>query len=301
MICGDPEVTHQACAWNPTSSNLAAYECVCADGYIWWGDTEECIEDLCAEAECPEHSECDPLTGDCICDDNYVMEGEVCVFSCNDDEYEDNDTSDAATSLALDSVVGDNGELGVEFHGVSAYGEEQDRDWYSFDLEEGEVITINVLFLDDLGDIDIRLWDYAAPNSGSYDYERSSASSSDNEAITGYVVPATGTYYLQIYPYGSDVCNPYDVQILKHINPCDAEVPVCGDPDETHMVCEWNYSTSDPMAYECFCEETYIWDEELSECVNDLCYEVECFDNAACDQGTGQCVCDSITKTGRWM
>lgn len=82
-------------------------------------------------------------------------------------------------------------------------------DWYKFPIEQGQTIDIDVLFRDNDGDVDLRLF-----REGNYDSTVASAgSTSDNEHIT-YTASSTSFYYLRVFVFGwnESAQVPYQLQ-----------------------------------------------------------------------------------------
>jgi subtilisin family serine protease len=64
---------HQFC-------NQETGDCECHNEYIK-SDTDVCVKNLCLEHDtCVENSECEPITGLCICDDGYVKDKGNCII-----------------------------------------------------------------------------------------------------------------------------------------------------------------------------------------------------------------------------
>ena len=203
------------CEWQYSAETPDAYECVCMDGYLWDDIEEACYVDLCYEVQCPDNATCNPDNGDCECNAGYEMQDGECVFACQDDQYEDND--DLASAYLIEDLTQPLPEaLGVDrngayLQGVSVRDTEgtKDYDWFAFDLEENQMISIYVAFTHADGDIDITLYD------ASESYLRGSSSSSDDEYIDSYTAPSAGRYYLRMNPYTSGMCNPYDLVVMQ--------------------------------------------------------------------------------------
>ena len=113
--------------------------------------------------------------------------------ACVDDGQEDNDSCQAAKALAAGSYN--------NLHICSG-----DADWFSFQLNPGDVLTVSVLFGHSQGDLDMRLLD----NDCGTELARSS-SSSDNEQLI-FNAPAAGTYSVNIWGHGGAE-NSYDLRV----------------------------------------------------------------------------------------
>ena len=72
------------------------------------------------------------------------------------------------------------------------------------------MISIYAFFTHAEVDIDIALY----TETGTYSV-RSSASSTDDEAIEGYQAPEAGRYYLKLTPFGEFKCNDYELAIVE--------------------------------------------------------------------------------------
>jgi len=115
-----------------------------------------------------------------------------------DDGFEENDDEASAAVITAGNHTG----LNVcEF----------DADWYSIDLAEGDEITIEVLFIDEAGDIDIEFIDPAG------DEVDSGSSMDDNEVLDPFTVPVggAGVHLLLVELYSDDdtVGTTYDMNI----------------------------------------------------------------------------------------
>ena len=95
-----------------------------------------------------------------------------------DDEFEDNDSSAAATSLSA----------GLQIAAVAC---PDDQDWFEISAQAGEVISANLKFNHSDGDIDMILYDPAGIPVDS------AISESDNEIIT-HTATQSGMYKLEV-------------------------------------------------------------------------------------------------------
>ena len=88
---------------------------------------------------------------------------------------------------------------------------EFDADWYSIDLAEGDEITVEAVFTDDTGDIDMWLYDPAAAEVGEAD------SASDNETLGPFTVPTGGAgthvIYVELYLDDDTIGQTYDLTV----------------------------------------------------------------------------------------
>ncbi len=224
---------------------------------------------------------------DCVCNENYIFDPEtdVCAWQCEDDALGNNNTSATATPITLDYH---NPDL------ISQNGKERDYDWFTFDLLEGQAVRVFLRFEHEFGDIDAKLYDFAAEN-GASGSVASGLSSSDNEDFL-YLSPADQTYYLAVQPFSQEICNPYELTVEILPNPCD-DSPCAGNNE----VCEF-LPGQDP-AYQCICMEGFILDEIDGECVADPCETADCETsfsvNSHCELDWEQpedyvCVCDEL-------
>ena len=111
-----------------------------------------------------------------------------------DDNYEENDDSTTAYNLIPYE--------GIWLSTIDGYGIQADYDYYEIYGTAGDTLTIDCVFSDSEGDIDIRLIDSALS------VVASSTSVSDNEYIE-YDVLTTGTYYIVVYY--ANTGNTYDL------------------------------------------------------------------------------------------
>ncbi|MBI4613816.1 MAG: pre-peptidase C-terminal domain-containing protein [Planctomycetes bacterium] len=109
-----------------------------------------------------------------------------------DDEFEENDSFDAARYLELDR------EYGPLLAG--------DEDWYLFDLPAEGSVAIDLRFAQTSGDIELALHD------ASYAQIGSSTSADDDERIESAVLPA-GSYRVRVYPYAAGSATPYTLRV----------------------------------------------------------------------------------------
>jgi subtilisin family serine protease len=119
-----------------------------------------------------------------------------------DDIYEDNDTQGTATATTV----------GSSLSGVAC-----DDDWYEFPLGAGDVVDLDLLFSNAIGDLDMELYD----SSGAF--LTGSASTTDNESIS-YIAAVADTYSVVVYGYlGAE--NLYDLDIASGVDPCGTDDP----------------------------------------------------------------------------
>ncbi len=131
----------------------------------------------------------------------------VGVVSC-DDEFEGNNT----VADAVDIAPGSYDELSV-------CRPDDEFDFYTLYLEAGDAITVDVLFVDADGDIDIALLD----TNGTTTID-SSASTTDNEQVEG-VVEADGFYFIRVRMFTTNARNGYQMII----DAPERQAPICED------------------------------------------------------------------------
>jgi len=93
-----------------------------------------------------------------------------------DDSYEQNDDINSAVSLGGNSATG-------------LFVCDTDEDWFIIQGTSGQLLTIDATFLHADGDIDIKLYELAAPETSI----ASSVSITDNESLT-HMAETTGSY-----------------------------------------------------------------------------------------------------------
>ena len=140
-----------------------------------------------------------------------------------DDNYEENDTSNAAYDLSSDE--------GTWLRNIQGLGIQSDDDWYEIYVDAGyERVMVNLDFVHADGDIDLALYDSTGSE---LDF---SAGISDEESID-YVVPVPGTYYLKVYY--EDNGNTYDLW-WDDVQPVDGN---CVKDNVTGLI--WEVKTDD--------------------------------------------------------
>ena len=140
---------------------------------------------------------------DATADDDDATSGD-----CADDAGEDNDTDEDASDLAEGSTA----DL------VSC---PDDEDWWTFTTDGPKEIAVDVLFLDDEGDIDATLFGNV------FDVLDDGPSSSDNEELR-YSADEAGTYYVlvEFYEGGDDDTpgNTYSIDLtLEDPDVCELD------------------------------------------------------------------------------
>jgi len=138
---------------------------------------------------------CDVMTGHC-----------VSSSVCTDDMLEQNDSEGQASNLVLGSTVDAQSCL-------------NDDDFYQFNLAQGEVLTISLLFAHAEGDINAQLL-----SNGSV--VTSVQSTNDNESIV-YTALSSGVYTLRVFlvaDTGPDPGNSYQITSSTIVAPCGIDM-----------------------------------------------------------------------------
>ena len=170
---------------------------------------EACVDYACVMTACTEDADCAGYdlvclvdsgycvecntAADCIDEEDWLCTANACALNCVEDAYEPNGTMDAAA--ALTPPVAD---TGLTLCGGG------DHDWFTVDVTGPATLDAEILFTDDLGDVDLYLY---APDSADFDedYLVRGYSSSDNEEVS-WDIPsaASGTYYLKVEIFSED-------------------------------------------------------------------------------------------------
>jgi len=130
--------------------------------------------------------------------------------SCNDDIYENNDTSGSATALPP-----------ATFTGTGLNACPGDEDWFRYYVAVGETLDVGVLFSDAAGDIEVELFNPSgAFHVGSY--------SSTNNEFLQLTIPTTGYWQIRVYLVSDDSYpgNNYDLNV--------SYVPVPSCPEDSY-------------------------------------------------------------------
>ena len=120
------------------------------------------------------------------------------IIGCTYDSFEPNDSAAASAPV----LAGQHGGLGIC---------STDNDYYAIDLDAGDRVTVDIMFSDADGDVDLELRDAGG---GLLDQ---SDSVTDNEQVA-YDVTTTGTYTIRVLLYmdaGSNPGNAYSMSITR--------------------------------------------------------------------------------------
>jgi Ca2+-binding RTX toxin-like protein len=118
--------------------------------------------------------------------------------SGGDDNYESNNNLEEAYDLRNNA-----GDLLSTINGA---GVALDHDYYAINVPDGsQQLSVELAFSNSAGDIDLTLYDSEG------NLVTSSESTTDNESIN-ISAPASGTYYLDVYPYDLLTANTYDLR-----------------------------------------------------------------------------------------
>jgi len=116
-------------------------------------------------------------------DVEFVVEIPPPPPTCTDDAFEPNDTFAEAVTL----LSGTQSALTVCTDDPS--------DWFAIDLAMGEQLTVTAAFLDDEGDVDIKLYDATETQIG-----LAGVSTTDDETVD-YTATAAGLHWINVYLY----------------------------------------------------------------------------------------------------
>jgi len=207
----------------------------------------------------------DDIIGD---DDDSVPTG-----PCNDDTSEPNNGLAEATPVTAGSYTGL----------VSCT---DDEDYYSISVNAGQYLRASFTFVDEEGDIDVKIMDATETSLDS------SASSTDNEEVA-FLSEASATYYIHVRLFsdsGAAVGNPYDM-VVETGTPGAED---CGDSVDNDFDGETDCSDSD-------CDGNANCLEDCGDGVdNDADGLTDCADSS-CD-GSAECTCatDSLEENDAW-
>ena len=149
-------------------------------------------------------------------DDTVADDDDTTGDTCADDSHEENDTPETASALNAGS------------HASLRICPSED-DFYAIDLDAGDEITVDVVFSNDGGDIDARLY---GPDSTQL---ASGATTDDNEQLIA-VADTAGTYIIQVMLYSesdSVLGNDYSLSISVSTGAGDDDDSTPGDDDDS--------------------------------------------------------------------
>ena len=173
---------------------------------VEWTNTTGAAQTMYLLAEVAVGDDCNDY------DLNVALVPDPCLQPGADDSFEEND--DCASAVPITSG----------FSQTGLFVSKSDQDYYSFSMADGDTVTIDMLFIDDVSDCDIRLYDDASIGAGvcggdnGSDYVATSTSTNDNEQIIfTNTTGSTMTYYLRCYAWDSSFndgdCNTYDLMV----------------------------------------------------------------------------------------
>ncbi len=128
----------------------------------------------------------------------YSLDVDITGDACAPDFMEPNDGYFDATVVSGDTVF----EGGTICLG--------DNDWFQVELENGQVLSADLLFSEADGDLAIRV--YQLLDDGTISYRAQSSTWGDNETIN-YRPPTTGTYLLWVWPTHGSQTGAYDLDV----------------------------------------------------------------------------------------
>lgn len=194
-------------------------------------DGQQCIDRACVvrcnprapvgdPAGCLAGEYCDPFTFNCLedcfehgdCDvDRYCdPDNNRCIPGCRDDEGELGEpNNDFGTATPIDLVPGGNGRIGVA-DGRIICG--NDPDFYVVELEAGERMRIDLEYVRDAGNLDLRLH---GDEVGDDPIEAATLNVPERIEFPalGEAIPRPATYYIEVYPPGNDVLRRLEYRV----------------------------------------------------------------------------------------
>jgi len=115
-----------------------------------------------------------------------------------DDPYETNNTLETAYDLSSSE--------GISLSAIAGLATQSDDDWFRINVLPGRnTVTVDLQFDDSAGDIDLGLYNASGQLIDTSD------SATDNELLSA-LIPTAGTYYLQVYGFGGETDNTYDLE-----------------------------------------------------------------------------------------
>jgi hypothetical protein len=151
----------------------------------------------------------EPKSGDAEDIIDYHLDLAMETFTlCDTDAYEPNDFEEQATVLSDMQFTQSGSDWILELQDFQICNPGP-FDWFALDLLQGDMVTVDIFFIDNDGDIDMHLYDSAGTQ---LDY---SSSTSDNETVdfgtTG--APEDGRFYVRVKMYSSSTDSVYDLKV----------------------------------------------------------------------------------------
>jgi len=267
----------------------AAHECVVPgcleDAECQLGDVcedYECLTTTCtADAECDDYgfvcdeaeSWCVECTADGECGANEACIGSRCVFQCADDDYEPNDTKDAAALIEAGTYP----DLAI-----CEAPNATEEDWYAVALLAGDTLVVRTRFTHATADLELKL--FRLDSTTALD---TSFSSTDQEEVV-YTAESDMTVYIQVYSAGTGRGAPYEMSVI--LADCEAASDCLLGEACVDYACQFALCATDAdcAAYDMVCDEPAEWcvecagDEDCPAgfaCLANLC-ELSCVEDA---------------------
>jgi len=160
-------------------------------------------QDVCLNGFCVCQPACEPLAcgedgcgGSCAsCPVGRVCQAPQCV--CQAEAGDPNGSCGQATGLP------------PGFYDELAICPAGDEDYYSFQLDSGQKLTVSIFFEHDDGDLELFIYNKSSCSS----YLKSSTTGTDDESIV-FVAPATGTYAVRVLEFGKQAENAYALEAI---------------------------------------------------------------------------------------
>jgi hypothetical protein len=167
-----------------------------------------CLATTCAgDAECVTYGfVCDEAAGWCV---ECTADGECgagegcidyrCVFLCDDDAYEPNDTKATAAPITPGTYT----DLAI----CEAPGSTEE-DWYAVDLAAGDILVVRIDFVHATADLELRLLRLDSTTA------LASSLGITNQEQVVYTATAAMTVYIQVYSSGTGRGAPYEMTVF---------------------------------------------------------------------------------------
>ncbi len=194
---------------------------------------QACLDYSCLPTRCSAEADCaglllhcDPGTGECVpctTDDHCALDGEVCVsarcvFRCDEDRFEENDSQNAAIPVGL----------GIHDLAIcEPTGTEED--WFAIQVPDRHALRVALDYDRYDADVDLRLYNTSGSSIAS------STGSTDHEEVT-YAVTSDSTLFVRAYTSGLGSAT---YRMSSEIVPVDCAGDDHCDPGEicTNRVC----------------------------------------------------------------